>query len=79
MENKKNGAPLDKMMEENKDDATAPSSNAAKASAAEVNRGGDPDSRNYMNKKDAGSEGPDFNKKSKGADGDTGQNAGVFK
>jgi hypothetical protein len=71
--------PLDKKMEDEKDNGGKAFANAAKDSAGEVNRGGDADSRNYMNKKDAGSEGPDFNKKSKGADGDTGENAGVFK
>jgi hypothetical protein len=71
--------PLDKKMEDEQDDPTKSFANEAKKSAAEVNRAGDARSRNYMNKEDTGSEDPDFNKKSKGADGDTGQNAGVFK
>ena len=76
---KNNNGPLDKKMEDEKDNAVTSYPNAAKKSAGEINRGGDASSRNYMNKKDAGSEGPNFDKKSKAVDGDSGENAGVFK
>ena len=70
--------PLNKK-EEDQDDATKPFANSAKQSAAEVNKAGDKQSRNYNNQKDAGPEGPNFDIESEGVDGDTGQNAGVFK
>jgi hypothetical protein len=72
--------PLNKKMDEDRDDATKPFSNAEKEGAAEINKAGDAKSRNYMNKEGEENEGgPDFNKKSKDVDGDSGQNAGVFK
>ncbi len=70
---------LHKKIEDDKDDATKPFSNAEKSSAAEINRGGDAKSRNFLGKDNTGEEGPNFKKKSKEVDGDTGQNAGVFK
>ncbi len=65
--------------EEDQDDPTKPFANSAKRSAAEVNRAGDARSRNYMNLDDAGPEGPNYDVTSEDADGDTSQNAGVFK
>ncbi len=70
---------LAKKMEADKDDATKPFPNAEKDSAAEINKGTDPKVKNYKGKEDAGVEGPNWNKKSKDAEGDTGQNAGIFK
>ncbi len=74
-----NEKPLNKKEESDQDDPTKPFANSAKRSAAEVNRAGDARSRNYLNKDDAGPEGPNFDVLSKDAEGDTSQNAGVFK
>jgi hypothetical protein len=71
--------PIDQKIEEGKDDATAGFANAEKESAAEINRGGDEKSRRYMNKGGKDNQGPNWNKKSKAADGDTSSTAGVFK
>ncbi len=73
-----NNKDLFKKMETEKDDATKPFPNAEKPSAAE-NKGGDPKAKNYMGKDDSGVEGPNWDKVSKNADGDTSQNAGTFK
>jgi len=70
---------LNQKMEDDKDDATERFPNAQKSSAVEINRGTDPTQKNYMGKADAGPEGPNWDKKSKDSDGDTSQNAGVFK
>ena len=70
---------LKQKMEEDKDDATERFPNAQNSSAAEINRGTDPNQKNYMGKTDAGTEGPNWNEKSENSDGDTSQNAGVFK
>jgi len=67
-----------KKMEEDKDDATATFPNAEKESAAEINNAGDGKSRNYMDGDDD-INGPDFDKYSKEADGDTTVNAGFHK
>ncbi|MGZ3871773.1 MAG: hypothetical protein ACXVJD_02580 [Mucilaginibacter sp.] len=69
---------LVKKMEDERDDATKPFANAEKSSAAEINRGDDR-SGNYNNGKNPETEGPDFDKKSKNSDGDTSENAGIFK
>lgn len=73
------GKDLKQKMEDDKDDATKPFPNAQNSSAAEINKGGDPKLKNYMGKDNAGPEGPNWNKMSKDSDGDTSQNAGVFK
>ena len=65
--------------EEDQDDPTKPFANSAKQSAAEVNRAGDKRSRNYNNLEDTGPEGPNYDVESEDVEGDTGQNAGVFK
>jgi len=70
---------LKQKMEDDKDDATERFPNAQNSSAAEINRGTDPNQKNYMGKSDTGPEGPNWNKKSKNSDGATSQNAGVFK
>jgi hypothetical protein len=73
-----NQGPLEKMKAD-KNNATRPFSNAENDFAVEINKGGDPKSRNYMEKDDTGSEGPNWDVMSKDVDGDTGPNAGVFK
>lgn len=70
---------LKQKMEEDKDDATERFPNAQNSSAAEINRGTDPNQKNYMGKANTGQEGPNWDKKSENSDGDTSQNAGVFK
>ena len=74
-----NNKPLDKKIQEDKNDATKPFSNVENDSAVEINRAGDADSRKYMGRKDEKHGGPNWDKMSKDAEGDTGQNAGVFK
>jgi len=77
MKSNSNG-PL-KKMEDDKNDATASFPNAEKSSAAKVNNSnGDKKSRNYM-EGDDDVNGPNFNEDSKGSDGDTTENAGIFK
>jgi hypothetical protein len=71
--------PLDKKIQEDKNEATKPFSNVENDSAVEINRAGDADSRKYMGRKNEKHSGPNWDKISKDADGDTGQNAGVFK
>jgi hypothetical protein len=75
MENEKKS--LHKKMEEDKDNATKPFANAEKESAAEINRG-NPKAKNYNYGK-ADPQGPNYDKESETADGDTTVNAGVFK
>jgi hypothetical protein len=70
---------LFKKMEDEKNDATKPFPNAEKASAAEINKGGDPRLRNYMGKENTGVEGPNWEKMSRWVDGPTTLNAGIFK
>ncbi|HVW96942.1 MAG TPA: hypothetical protein VHA56_13310 [Mucilaginibacter sp.] len=70
---------LNKKMEDEKDDATKPFPNAQKESAAKINRGIDPKQRNLLGRDDTGPEGPNWDKKSKEVDGDTSENAGIFK
>jgi len=70
---------LDKKIQQDKNDATKPFSNVENDSAVEINRAGDADSRKYMGKKNEKHGGPNWNKMSKDADGDTSQNAGVYK
>jgi hypothetical protein len=74
MENKNKN--LEEKMEAEKDDATTDFANAAKPSAAIVNRG-DKKAKNYKGGKPTVN-GPNWDKISKNADGDTSQNAGVF-
>jgi len=76
MENK--GKDLEKKMEAEKDDPTTGFANSAKASAAVVNHGGDKKAKNYKNSNDK-AHGPNWDKLSDNSDGDTSQNAGVFK
>jgi hypothetical protein len=77
MKSNSNG-PL-KKMEDDKNDATASFPNAEKPSAAEVNNSyGNKKSKNYM-EGDDDVNGPNFDKDSEGADGDTTVNAGIFK
>jgi hypothetical protein len=68
----------DKKQERDMDDPTESFKNSKKDSAAEINRG-DEKSKTYMGKGGNEPQGPNWNKKSKDADGDTSQNAGVFK
>jgi hypothetical protein len=70
---------LFKKMEDDKNHATKPFSNAEKASAAEINKGGDPRLRNYMGRENTGVEGPNWDKMSRWVDGPTTLNAGIFK
>jgi hypothetical protein len=74
-----NNEPLDKKIQDDKNDATKPFSNVENDNAVEINRAGDEDSRKYMGKKNEKHGGPNWDKKSKDPEGDTGQNAGVFK
>lgn len=62
-----------------KDDATEGFANAEKESATEINHAGDAKTRHYMNKEGDDPQGPNWDKKSKAADGDTSSTAGVFK
>ena len=64
---------------EGKDDATEGFANAEKDSAPETNRAGDAKTRHYMDKEGDDPQGPNWDKKSKAADGDTSSTAGVFK
>jgi hypothetical protein len=61
------------------DNATKPTANAEREGASETNRAGDEKSRHYMNRPGEDPQGPNYNEKSKNADGDTTLNAGVFK
>jgi hypothetical protein len=74
-----NEGPSKKMKDVDRDNATTGFPNSEKASAPEVNRAGDAKSRHYMNKEGEDPQGPNWGKVSKSSDGDTGQNAGVFK
>jgi hypothetical protein len=77
MKSNSNG-PL-KKMEDDKNDATAPFPNAEKPSATTVNNSnGNKKSKNYM-EGDDDVNGPNLGNDSKGADGDTTVNAGIFK
>jgi|GEM_PF-1630242 len=78
-ENSSDRDPVTRAVEEGKDDASKGFANAEKESAAEVNRAGDAKTRHYKNKKGEDPQGPNWNKTSKNADGDTSSTAGVFK
>jgi hypothetical protein len=67
-----------KKREEDKDDATKPSTNIEKGYAHEINRG-DAKSKTYKGEGGKEPQGPNYNKESKNVDGDTTVNAGVFK
>jgi hypothetical protein len=69
---------LSDKMDAERDDATKSFENANKESAAEINRG-DAKSKTYKGEGRKEPQGPNYNKESKNADGDTTINAGVFK
>ncbi|MEO6632332.1 MAG: hypothetical protein ABIN13_11435 [Mucilaginibacter sp.] len=60
------------------DNPAKPFANANSESAAEIN-GGDPKAKSYKGEGGDEPEGPNWDLDSKDADGDTSQNAGVFK
>ena len=73
-----NADPAKKQRDEDLDDPTKPFANSKKDSAAGINRG-DAKSKTYKGEGGNEVEGPDYDKLSKDAEGDTGQNAGIFK
>lgn len=75
---KSNKEHLVKKMEDDKNNATKSFPNAEKASAAAINNGGDKKSKNYK-RGDDGINGPNMDKDSKGVDGDTTVNAGIYR
>jgi hypothetical protein len=68
-----------KMKDVDRDNATTGFPNSEKASAVDINNAGDKKTRHYMNKEGEDPQGPNWDKKSNASDGDTSQNAGVFK
>ncbi|WP_428329192.1 hypothetical protein [Mucilaginibacter sp.] len=64
--------------EKDRDNATKQTYNSEKSTAPEINRG-DAKSKTYMGKGESKNNGPNYDEKSEGVEGDSGQNAGVFK
>ena len=64
---------------EGKNDATEGFANSKNGSAPEINQAGDAKTRHYMNKEGDDPQGPNWDRKSKAAVGDTSSTAGVFK
>jgi len=67
-----------KQEEADMDNPAKPFANSRNESAAEIN-GGNHNAKTYKGKGDAEQQGPNWDLESKDADGDTSQNAGVFK
>ncbi len=71
---------LAKWLDDERDNATKGCANCEKATAIDVNHGGDANTRHYMNHNDPNDkQGPNWNLYSKGVDGVTSASAGVFR
>ncbi|MCR8559813.1 hypothetical protein KXD93_19340 [Mucilaginibacter sp. BJC16-A38] len=70
--------PKIKQQDADLDDPTKSFKNSRSEHAAEINRG-DPKSKTYKGEGEAEVDGPNYDKLSEGSEGDTGQNAGIFK
>ncbi|MDP9080577.1 MAG: hypothetical protein M3O71_24390 [Bacteroidota bacterium] len=73
-----NKDPKIKQQDTDLDNPTKSFKNSRNEQAAEINRG-DPKSKTYKGEGEAEVEGPNYDKLSEGAEGDTGQNAGIFR
>jgi hypothetical protein len=73
-----NEDPGKKQRDADLDNPTKPFANSSKESSHEINRG-DAKSKTYKGEDGDEVEGPNYDKKSKNADGDTSENAGIFK